>query len=122
MADVDVTSLLSDPDFVDQVALIHRKPIVNEFGENKLQEQAFSTVGSVQPASGKTLQRLPEAFRVANVSSFWIKGTIVADGTCQYPDLIVFRGDRYAVQTVLDWTNFGQGWCEGTAVRERPTK
>lgn len=120
MGSIDVTDLLTDPDFVDPVTLIHRESFVDDFGENKLKEMGISTVGSVQPISGKTLQRLPEAFRVANVASFWIKGKIVSDGCCKYPDLIVFKGSRYAVQMIFDWSNWGEGYCEGTCVRQVP--
>jgi hypothetical protein len=121
MGQIEVSDILLDPDFVDQLVLIHRKPCVNEFGQNSLQETAYQTYGCVQPISGKTLQRLPDALRIANVKSFWIQGKIVSDGTCQYPDVIVSCGVRYAVQMVFDWTNWGAGWSEGTCVQERPT-
>lgn len=121
MAQIDVTELLADADFVDHLSLIHRVSKLNNLGENTLEECLQPTFGSVQPASGKTLQRLPEALRVANVSSFWVKGEIKADGTSAYPDIISFRGRRYQVQTVMDWTNWGGGWCEGTCVAERPS-
>lgn len=121
MGQVDVSELLVDPDLVDPIIVIRRIPNIDEYGENKLKEQGFNTIGSVQPASGKTLQRLPDAFRVANVSSFWIKGKIVSDGQCQYPDILVFNGVRFAVQVIFDWTNWGEGFCEGTCVREKPT-
>lgn len=121
MANIDVSELMTDPDFVDDVILVHRKTEVDSFGQNSLSQTSVKTIGSVQPASGKTLQRLPEALRVDNVSSFWIKGTIVSDGGCAYPDVICFKGSRYNVQTIMDWTNWGEGWCEGTCVREKPT-
>ena len=79
------------------------------------------TVGSVQPASGKVVQRLPDALRVADISSFWVKGVITADGTTKYPDILVFQGRRYQVQTVADFSNYGQGYCEGTCVAEKPS-
>jgi len=121
MAQIDVTDILSDPDLVDDVILIHRTPTVDQYGENKLCENGIPTIGSVQPASGKVLQRLPDAFRVANVMSFWIKGKIVSDGYNKYPDIISLKGARFAVQVIFDWTNWGAGWCEGTCVKERPT-
>ena len=121
MGKIDVSELLADPDFVGPLTLIHRTPTVDQYGNNQLVEVGLQTNGSVQPASGKTLQRLPDALRVADVSSFWLKGKIVADGCNQYPDIIVFQKQRYAVQTVLDWTNWGEGWCEGTCIREKPT-
>lgn len=122
MAEIDVTDLLVDPDFIDELILITRATTVNSYGENVVTETSTATVGSVQPASGKTLQRLPDALRVADVSSFWIKGVITADGSGKYPDLISFRGRRFQVQVVFDWTNYGEGWAEGTCVAEKPSQ
>ena len=120
MAQLDVSELMTDPDFVDPVQLINRKPAVNNFGEATFVEEVENTHGSVQPASYRTVQKLPEAMRVANVCSFWIKGTIIASEPGKYASLLVFRGVRYQVQTVADWSNFGQGYTEGTCVAERP--
>lgn len=121
MAQIDVSDVLLDPDFIDPLKIINRTPVINLKGENRLVESCVDTFGSVQPASGKTLERLPDALRVPNVSSFWIKGRIIADGSCEYPDVIVFNEKRYNVQVVFDWTNWGAGWCEGTCVVERPS-
>ncbi len=121
MGQIDVSDVLGDPDFMDAIVLIHRAPCVDQYGKNHLKETGIQTFGCVQPASGKTLSRLPEALRVANLMSFWVKGKIVADGKSQYPDIIVSKGVRFEVQTVMDWTNWGDGWCEGTAVQGKPT-
>jgi galactose-6-phosphate isomerase len=118
---IDVTDLLCDPDFVDRMVLIHRTPTVSAAGENSLAESSEKTWGSVQPISGKTLQRLPDGLRVANVKSFWIKGVIVADAKGKYSDVIVSRGVRYNVTFVFDWTNWGSGWSEGTCVQVKPS-
>lgn len=119
MARVNVTELLVDNDFVDAVTLIHRTPNVNSYGENVLAEKCVSTVGSVQPASGRTLMRAPDALKLEDVSSFWVKGEIVSDGTCKYPDILVFKNRRYQVKSVQNWTNFGAGWCEGLCIAEK---
>lgn len=120
MAQINVTELLSDPDFVDVIQLVTRVPQVNSLGENVLTSSTVNSVGSVQPASGRAVNRLPEAMRVANVSSFWFKGTIVASAPGKYSSVLVFKGTRYQVQTVMDWTNWGEGWCEGTCIAEVP--
>jgi hypothetical protein len=120
VAQINVTELLCDPDFIDAMALISRVPTVDSFGEVHLAETTVNTFGSVQPASGRTIQRLPEAMRVANVSSFWVKGKIVASEPGKYSSILVFKGTRYQVQTVMDWSNWGEGWCEGTCVAEKP--
>jgi len=122
MANIDVSELMVDPDFVDPMVIIRRTPFVDNLGQNQLKEQGFNTYGSIQSISGKTLQRIPEALRVANGMSFFVKGQIIADGTCRYPDILVFNGVRFAVQVVFDWCNWGEGYSEGTCVREKPTQ
>lgn len=116
MAQVDVTELLGDPDFIDAIQLIDRRPVVNNLGENILTDCVVNTVGSVQPAGERTVQRLPEALRVANLSNFWFRGTIVATAPGKYASVLVFKGVRYNVVQVFDWTNWGAGWCEGACV------
>lgn len=120
MAQVNVNELLSDPDFVDEIQLVTRVPQINSLGENILTESSLLSVGSVQPASGRAISRLPEALRVANISSFWFKGVIVASAPGKYSSILVFKGRRYQVQTVFDWSNWGEGYCEGTCVAEVP--
>lgn len=118
---LDTTELMSDPDFVDEVVQISRASQVNSRGENILTSCNTPTVGSVQPADGKMIQRLPEAERIGNFMSFWLKGTIVASAPGKYTDILVFRGQRFQVKTVFDWSTWGAGWCEGLCVAEVPS-
>jgi len=120
LAQLDVSDLLLDPVFIDPITLIHRTPTVNSYGENTLMENSVTTVGSVQPASTKQIQRLPEALRLADIRSFFIKAEIKSDGTSVYPDIIVFQGKRFQVQSVAPWLNYGSGWNEGICVAEVP--
>lgn len=117
---IDVSEILHDPDFVDKMSVITRKTKTNARGENVLEECPVESIGSVQPANGRTIAKLPEEFRVANVSSFWYQGAIIASAPGKYSSIIVYRGLRYQVQTVFDWTAYGAGWCEGTCVAEVP--
>ncbi len=120
MAQIDVTDLLTDPDFVDKIQLIDRKPVVNTRGENLLTECVTDSVGSVQPADGHTIARLPEDLQTSNVSSFWFKGVIVATAPGKYSSILVFKGMRYQVKMVNEWSNWGAGYCEGVCVAEVP--
>ncbi len=114
--------MMGDPDFVDKLVLVHRESAVSSKGQNILTERKCPTYGSIQPVDGKTLQRLPDDFRVANVMSFWLKGKIVSDGRDKYPDIIIHKNIRYQVQTVNDWSAWGEGWSEGTCVQEKPAR
>lgn len=121
MAQIDVSDLLSDPDFVDQITVIRRKSVVNSRGENIIEETSICSYGSVQPSSAKTILRLPEALRSSDVRSFYLKLDIVQDSSSAYPDILVFAGKRFQVISQAPWLNFGQGWNEGICVAERPS-
>lgn len=120
MALVDVSELLSDPDFVDPIEVITRVPTVDGLGQNSVSESTLSSFGSVQSVSGKELERIPEALRNLDVRSFFFKGTITATSPGKYSSVLVFRGARFQVKHVNDWSNYGAGYCEGFCVAEVP--
>lgn len=121
MALIDVSDLLLDPDFINNVSLIHRTTVVNSFGKNELTETSVDTFGSVQPAPVKEIQRLPEALRMSDVRKFWIKAEILSDGDSQYPDIILFQGKRFQIINTEPWMNYGAGWNAGLCVWEKPS-
>lgn len=120
MAQIDITDLLTDPDFVDEMVMITRSAIVDTLGQNLIVETTQNSVGSVQPADYKTLKRLPDGLQNEDIYSFWFKGEIVTTNNCKYPSIINFRNRRYQVQQVADWTMWGAGWCEGICIAEKP--
>lgn len=119
MADIDVSDLLLDPDFTDPLTLIHRTSTVSSLGKNTLVETRVDTYGSVQPISGKDMVRVPEALKMSDIRTFFIKAEILSDGASQYPDIIEFFSQRYQIISVEPWLNFGEGWNKGLCVREK---
>lgn len=118
MAQIDVTDVLVDPDFTDPMQVVTRVPQIDSHGENRLTEKAVNSFGSIQSVTGKDLERIPEALRNMNVRSFWFRGEIVATAPGKYSSILVFKGQRFQVKHVFDWTNWGTGWCEGLCVAE----
>lgn len=119
MAQIDVSDLLSDPDFIDPIQLIRRTATVSEgTGENVIVELVTNSFASVQPANAKQIQRLPEELRSSDVRSFYLRAEIVKDATAAYPDILVFAGKRFTIQTAAPWGNWGSGWHEGVCVAE----
>jgi Na+/citrate or Na+/malate symporter len=112
---------MTDPDFVGQIQHVSRKTVQNSYGENILTDCTANTVGSVQPISTKDIQKIPEAMRIANMLTFFIKGTIVASAPGKYSDILIFQGQRFQVMTVNDWSAWGAGYCEGMCIAEIPS-
>ena len=46
MAKIDVSFLLSDPDFIDPISVVRRVTTVNSYGENELTEETISAKAS----------------------------------------------------------------------------
>ena len=120
MSKLDVSELLLDPDFVDNIVQIKRTTQVTGKGQNITTETRVNTIGCVTPASGKTILRMPEDFRVADVYEFFLRGTITASAPGKYSDVLVFKGFRYNVQLVFDYSNWGAGYCQGTCIKQVP--
>lgn len=120
MSRVDVSELMHDPDFVDNIQLAVRTPAVNSLGENIVSEICVNAIGSVQPATGDLIKRLPDMLQTSNVLSFWFQGEIVTSDPGKYTSVLIFKGRRFQVQMVFDWTSWGAGWSEGLCVAERP--
>jgi hypothetical protein len=118
MALIDITELLTDPDYASPIAIVTRVPSVNFLGENYLNETTKMTWGCVEPANGKSISRLPESLRVSNLMSFWIRGVIVTSEPEQYPAILLFKGNRFQVKIVFDWSGWGSGWSEGLCVAQ----
>lgn len=121
MANLDVSDLLLDPDFVDRMLISRRTYTINDYGQNVLSEVLLPTVGSIQPANAKELTRVPDDLQQRDVRAFYVKAELITDGNGKYPDVLVFKAKRFQIISVEPWNNFGQGWNKGLCVAEKPS-
>ena len=66
-----------------------------------------SAKASVQPTSGRDLQRLPEGRNTQDLISVWTLETLqLGDvGAGILPDLVLYNGSTYELEHVEPWTN-----------------
>ena len=66
-----------------------------------------SAKASVQPTSGRDLQRLPEGKGTQDLISVWTLAELLLGdvGSGILPDLILYQGSTYEVEHVEPWTN-----------------
>lgn len=115
MANLDVSDLLSDPDFADRGIICERS--IQTIGEDGMAENSLTMIkftGVVTPDMGDVLERLDEGER--------IKGRITIHS--QFPlrdgaeggsaDIVVWKDKRYTVTKVSDLTNFGRGFTRAS--------
>lgn len=118
MALIDVSFLLSDPDFTDTATLITRAMTVNEWGEGETQESSVQITAVIQPATGKDLERLPEGAKLHETIRVWYRGELLPERENGYADIVVWKGKRYQVKTADPWDNYGAGYWRALCVME----
>lgn len=114
---LDVSDILLDPDIVETLTIQRRQANV---GSNGRATKTVTTitpapVGSVQPQDAGDLERgsdqqnLPKEIQV--ITQFRLRGASQdGQGNEYQPDLIVWQGDSYQVDSIEPWTAYGAGW------------
>ena len=111
MANIDVSFLLTDPDFTDQVTLIRRASTINQYGEQVITETSRTITAVVQGPSTEILQRFPNAAQLTDAIAVWYQGQFTSQSAGGYTDVIIWAGKRYQVKEVSeDFMNWGQGF------------
>lgn len=109
---IDVTDLLSDPDFVmhDLVA-VSRAQSVNNAGRTENTEMRITFSGVVFPGTGNMMLRTPDGERVTGDISI-VTRHYLTDGIGQgrTADVVEYAGGRYIVKNTFDYSNWGQGF------------
>lgn len=119
MALIDVSELLTDPDFTNTVTLIRRSSTVNTYGENTMVETSSSITAVVQGANTESLERVPEGARLSDLIDVYYKGQLTAESPSGYADIIVWQGRRYQVfEVVEDFMNYGAGFTKAVCKLE----
>ena len=119
MANIDVSELMTDPDFTDVVELITRTPVLTKGIQSFTEATPEPVVMVVQPASGEDLEKVPEASRGHETKTFFYKGILSSLRQNGYSDIIVFQGNRFEVLFVEPWGNWGVGYYKGIATRTK---
>lgn len=128
MATVDPSELLSDPDLIDTFIVTRKQQTLDEHGRTWTSGGVSKRIfGVVVPASGRTLNIMPDLTSVQGVIEVWTKFRLeVASDTTQ-PDMITWQGRDYIVNVVQPYTNFGTGFVHAVATQQQllahsPTK
>jgi hypothetical protein len=121
MADLDVSELMSDPDFCDTVQLIRRTSDTNDQGRNVLIEaDPLSVSMVVQGLQAIDFKRYPDLVNFDGARAFWYSGTLLAESESQYSDIVVFNGLRYQIHKIdEDFRNYGNGFVKAFGALEK---
>ena len=111
MALLDVSFMLTDPDFVNTVPIIRRQKVTGSNGRVTFTETSGTIVGCVQPASGDTLVQLPELSNTTGSLEVWTQAELNVDTASQGADILTWQGSRYIVAAKVDnYQHYGNGF------------
>lgn len=111
---LDVTSVLSDPAFQDQVTVIRNKSTPDTNGRVQLTPTTYTGVNAVvTQKNGNILRREAAGERIQGTIAVYTQFQLT-DGRDQTSDLtadiVVYAGDQYTVTLVNDYSRWGKGW------------
>lgn len=111
MALLDVTDVVLDPDFMDTSLTYERNSVT--VGSNGIATQTTVTTafsGVVTSNTGDILERMTDGERIKGSITIHTK-TVLNDGaTGTTADIVQWRGRRYTVSNVNDYSHFGRGF------------
>jgi hypothetical protein len=120
MALIDVSEIVSDPDFA-QPFVIKRSNGSWQLGGWQDTITTVNSYGAQQPATAQDLKEIPEGDRILGSVKVWStqpmyvtrRGTGPNDGGLS--DIIVWQGEDYRIAGILPWNE--NGYYKAIAVR-----
>lgn len=120
MPTIDVSELITDPDFAQSFSLIRTTGEFINGRWTETLEETLTRTGVIAPAGAKELRQLPEADRVEGAISIFTKEImyITSDtGVLRSSDKISWQGHLYKIISVENWSDWGDGFYHALAQR-----
>lgn len=117
MADLDVSEILDDPDFVDMVSVVRRSQVVDEHGRATTSSTTIKGVGmAISPTGRNDVERLDDSQKqlrsIKAVTRFQLQGPTIG----MHADMVAWQGSMYLVAIVDPYSHFGGGFVEAILV------
>lgn len=116
---LDVSDVISDPDFADTVTRHRLVLSVNAYGEGSTVSTDTTLVAVVTQGGGDVLDRTGDAEKIKGSITVHTTGDLTAgDGTLD-ADEVTWRGRRYIVDSVSDWSSYGVGYVAASCTLKK---
>lgn len=119
MPDIDVSDIINDPDFADCFTVTSTSRSMATGVPVDSADGPFDGSGVVIPGKSN-LRRLDDGSRIAAYIDIWTQYSLTAgwkadDTTSQLADIVTWKGRRYTVAAVEDYSNYGSGFLKVSA-------
>lgn len=112
---LDVSELLTDPDFSDTIVLVRRSATVGNNGRLTAAVATETTMVAIVQPVGEDLVLTEESSRVSRFIEIICRERLrtIHDGAVA--DIVRWQGQDYQVKSVADWSRWGAGFSESVA-------
>lgn len=113
MALLDISEVLTDPDFMDNGLVCERsKEIVNDDGMVELTTETFTFSAVVTTNEGTRLEREMDLERISGSITVHSIFKLIDGSGDLTADIITWKGKRYTVTKIDDYGHFGRGFTK----------
>jgi galactose-6-phosphate isomerase len=109
---LDVSEIIADADFSDDIVVIRSNRTVDAHGRTVDVPGSFNTYANVQPAPQSALQILPDNERVGSFISVVTPFRLIPLTDTTAPDQVQWSNRTYRVKMLRDWSTYGNGFVE----------
>jgi hypothetical protein len=113
MPELDVVDVLLDGMLAgESFVVLRRLESRNQFGRIDIAETRLPAIGSIVPVGENSLVR-EDAYQTQTktirvITPFRLRGATVDEAGARYqPDVVEWKGDRYVVRTINDYSQYG---------------
>lgn len=117
MPSLDVTDILTDPDFADTFIVTQSIQTVSSGGMASNALTVLTNVSGVVTANDNIdLMKMPDGELLAGSITVITKFRLTNGSGTRDADIVTWNGRTYQVKTVGDWSRFGAGFIEAVCV------
>lgn len=117
---LDVSELLTDPDFCDTFTVTRQTQTVDNNGRNSVQLSTFEMVGVVTIGSIPPFRQTEEAINSTKSITVHSQDRLLDPTNGYSPDIVTYLGDRYIVKKCANWSRFGAGFYTSDCEQQHP--
>lgn len=114
---LDLSDALTDDNLTDSFSVVRRVETVNGYGESTVATNTISPVYGVVTAGddnknkrGADEQHADKSITV--ITAFRLQGPAQVGGTGYQPDVVIWGGDSYIVNSVDDYSHYAAGFVQ----------
>jgi len=113
MAELDVSELMTDPDFITKkpFTVIRKQQVVDQHGRAQPgQTNMQQVIGAIYPISARTMNLMQDQINVNGAIEIYTKYRLEGPSNTTYGDTIEYAGNTYLVANVQWYGDFGAGF------------